>query len=92
MCVFYRFREVEKKLLPYLKSCGYNPAKDITFIPISAACGHNIKLHATHPSFKDHKKAAWYKQDQPTLFQILDNLQPLDRDKHGPLRIPLLEG
>lgn len=38
-----RFREVEQRLSPFLKSCGYNPKKDITFVPISALSGNNVK-------------------------------------------------
>jgi peptide chain release factor subunit 3 len=36
-----------KGLTPFLKQCGYNPKKDLTFIPISALHGHNVKQRVT---------------------------------------------
>eukprot|EP00922_Rhytidocystis_sp_ex-Travisia-forbesii_P018207 GHVS01027088.1.p1 GENE.GHVS01027088.1~~GHVS01027088.1.p1 ORF type:complete len:456 (+),score=29.75 GHVS01027088.1:26-1393(+) len=88
-----RYREIERKLTPYLKSCGYNPAKDIFFVPMSGLTGQNL-LH--HVQDKDQKvyceKASWYHRDQPTLWQTLDNLDSPDRDENGPVRVPLLDG
>jgi hypothetical protein len=42
-----RFDEIVKGLTPFLKQCGYNPKKDLTFIPISALHGHNVQKRAT---------------------------------------------
>jgi hypothetical protein len=36
-----------KGLTPFLKQCGYNPKKDLTFIPISALHGHNVQKSVT---------------------------------------------
>lgn len=41
-----RFDEIVKGLTPFLKQCGYNPKKDLTFIPISALSGHNVEKRA----------------------------------------------
>jgi translation elongation factor EF-1alpha len=41
-----RYDEIVKGLTPFLKQCGYNPKKDLTFIPISALSGHNVKNRA----------------------------------------------
>ena len=30
-------------LTPFLKSCGYNMKKEVTFLPVAALYGHNIK-------------------------------------------------
>jgi hypothetical protein len=35
---------VQKKLTPFLKSCGYNPKKDIVFVPISGLLGAVVIL------------------------------------------------
>lgn len=35
-----RFDEVETKLTPFLKQCGYNTKKDVFFLPISGLHGH----------------------------------------------------
>ena len=32
-----RYDEIEGKLTPFLRGCGYNPKKDLLFIPISGA-------------------------------------------------------
>jgi hypothetical protein len=45
-CVACRYDEIVKGLTPFLKQCGYNPKKDLTFIPISALSGHNVKNRA----------------------------------------------
>lgn len=87
-----RYREIERKLIPYLRNCGYNPAKDITFIPISGLSGENIKVHVTDPSFASSKLASWYDKSKPTLLEILNNLTPPERNAEAALRIPLLEG
>ncbi len=88
----HRYRDIEKKLLPFLKGCGYNPAKDITFVPISGLGGHNLKLHSSNSSFADRERSKWYTADQPTLFQILNELPLPERDEKAALRVPLLEG
>jgi hypothetical protein len=41
-----RYDDIVKGLTPFLKSAGYNPKKDLTFIPISALSGHNVKVGA----------------------------------------------
>jgi translation elongation factor EF-1alpha len=38
-----RFDEIEGKLTPFLRACGYNPKKDLAFIPISGLMGTNMK-------------------------------------------------
>ena len=39
-----RYDDIVKGLTPFLKTAGYNPKKDLTFIPISALSGHNVKV------------------------------------------------
>jgi translation elongation factor EF-1alpha len=34
-----RFDEIEGKITPFLRGCGYNPKKDLIFIPISGGWG-----------------------------------------------------
>ena len=41
-----RFNEVLTKLTPFLKSCGYNTKKDVTFLPVSGLHGWGIKVRA----------------------------------------------
>ena len=53
---------MQGKLTPFLRSCGYNPKKDVVFVPISGLFGSNIK----EPVSKD--LCPWYKGG--TLFQV----------------------
>lgn len=39
-----RFKDIEKRLVPYLRSCGYKPS-NITFIPVSGYTGDNSRDH-----------------------------------------------
>jgi len=88
-----RYLDIEKKLTPFLKTCGYNPAKDIVFIPISGLTGQNMKDHVSDRNSKCYTPlAAWYTLDRPTLFTVLDTLQPPERKEDDPLRVPLLDG
>jgi peptide chain release factor subunit 3 len=38
-----RYEEIKEKLTPFAKSAGFNPKTDITFIPVSAYTGLNLK-------------------------------------------------
>ena len=78
-----RFDEVETKLTPFLKSCGYNTKKDVHFLPISGLHGHGMKDRVP-PGM-----APWW--DGPSLFECLDNLEPQDRDAAAPFRMPLID-
>lgn len=57
-----RFREVESRLGPFLRSCGYNPKKDITFVPISALSGQNVRDSVSE------EMCPWWKQG--SLFNV----------------------
>ncbi|PHJ16172.1 elongation factor tu [Cystoisospora suis] len=88
-----RFEEIEKKLTPFLKSCGFNPAKDLSFIPISGLQGQNLKDHVSRPGTKAYDpRASWYGTDRPSLFELFDSLSPPDRKEDDPLRVPILDG
>lgn len=49
-----RFDEIQAKITPFLKALGFNPKTDLTFIPVSAQMGHNMKDPL------DKKIASWY--------------------------------
>ena len=38
-----RYNEIVTGLTPFLRTCGYNPKKDVIFLPMSGLLGHNIK-------------------------------------------------
>lgn len=76
-----RFDECVGKITPFLKQCGYNTAKDVTFMPVSGQGGFNLK----EPLTKD--VCPWY--SGPSLLGLLDDLPPIVRSSTGPLRMPI---
>ena len=76
-----RYDEIESKLTPFLKSCGYNLKKDVVFLPISGLKGTNIK-ERVKPEL-----CAWYAG--PCLFEVMDALEMLERDPAAPFRMPV---
>lgn len=49
-----RYDEITTKITPFLKAVGFNPKTDITFIPVSAQIGENMKDRV------DKKIAPWW--------------------------------
>lgn len=37
-----RYNECKDKILPYLKKLGFNPAKDLSFLPVSGQTGQGL--------------------------------------------------
>lgn len=83
VCNGFRYTEIKDKLTPFLKGCGYNPKKDLVFLPISGLLGDNI-MKAVDP-----KRCPWYQGG--TLFEILDNTDPLPRDPLSPFRMSIID-
>jgi len=42
-----RYNEIKDKMVPFVKAAGFNPKTDVTFIPVSAYTGINLKDRAT---------------------------------------------
>ena len=40
---YYRYNDCKDKLTPYLKKVGFNPAKDLKFMPCSGLTGAGLK-------------------------------------------------
>ena len=78
-----RYDDIMNKLNPFLKGTGFNVKTDVTYIPVSAYSGDNIKEKAP-PS-----KASWY--DGPPLIEFLDNMPLNDRNISAPLMMPISE-
>ena len=49
-----RYDEFINKITPFIKAAGYNPKTDVTFIPVSAQTGINLKDRL------DKKVVPWY--------------------------------
>lgn len=83
LCADISFDEIKSKITPFLKAVGFNPKTDLTFIPVSAQKGENMK------DVVDKKIAPWY--EGPSLLQFLDNIEVLDRDVNAPFMLPISE-
>lgn len=42
MIIFFRYNECRDKIMPYLKKLGFNPAKDLSFLPVSGQTGQGL--------------------------------------------------
>jgi len=85
-----RYKEIQDKLTPFLKNCGYNPKKDVVYVPISGLYGDNIKN-----GVDVQKTAPWYKDASgkpgPTLFELLDATEIPERDALAPFRMAVID-
>eukprot|EP00899_Mesostigma_viride_P021619 jgi/Mesvir1/29459/Mv23034-RA.1 len=79
-----RYTEIQTKLTPFLKTCGYNTKDDVEFVPISGMSAENLKEHVSA------ERCPWW-DGKPTLFEILDNMKAVERDPNGPVRMPILD-
>lgn len=50
-----RYIECRDKILPYLRKLGFNPAKDLSFMPVSGLTGLGLKERV------DEKICPWYR-------------------------------
>ncbi|RLN12516.1 eukaryotic peptide chain release factor GTP-binding subunit ERF3A-like [Panicum miliaceum] len=78
-----RYDEIEAKMVPFLKSSGYNVKKDVQFLPISGLLGSNMKTRM------DKSICNWW--DGPCLFEVLDGIEVPLRDPKGPVRMPIID-
>ncbi|VDO22653.1 unnamed protein product [Haemonchus placei] len=74
-----RFVEIQGKLTPYLRKCGFNPKTDMIYIPVSGLTGAFIK---DRPPCD---QGGWY--SGPCFIDYIDNhLVSMARDYNGPVR------
>jgi len=78
-----RYKDCVERLTPFLKQCGYNIKRDVQFLPMSGLKGTNIKDRVSKET------CPWW--DGPTLFEILDEIEPLTRDPMLPFRMPVMD-
>lgn len=78
-----RFDTIVNGLTPFLRQCGYNMKKEVVFMPVAALYGHNIKERIPEGM------CDWY--TGPTLFETLDNIDPVDRNPLVPVRVPIVD-
>ncbi|WOL20191.1 eukaryotic peptide chain release factor GTP-binding subunit [Canna indica] len=78
-----RFDEIESKMIPFLRSSGYNVKKDVQFLPISGLLGSNMKTRM------EKNTCNWW--DGPCLFEVFNSIEVPLRDPKGPFRMPVID-
>jgi len=78
-----RYDEIKDKLTPFIKGAGFNLKTDVTWIPLSAYTGINLKERA------DTAKIPWI--EGPSLLEFLDTMPMVDRKIRAPVMIPVSE-
>ncbi|KAJ3561227.1 hypothetical protein NP233_g10321 [Leucocoprinus birnbaumii] len=78
-----RYNEIKDKLTPFIKAAGYNPKTDVSFLPVSAYTGANLK----EPVSKS--VCPWW--NGPSVLQFLDKMPMVDRKLLAPLMMPISE-
>ncbi|KAJ8246033.1 hypothetical protein GJAV_G00262930 [Gymnothorax javanicus] len=76
-----RYEECKEKLVPFLKKVGFNPKKDIHFMPCSGLTGANLK----EPS----DCCSWY--TGLPFIDHLDSLPFFNRPSDGAVRLPIVD-
>ncbi|EDX04810.1 eukaryotic peptide chain release factor GTP-binding subunit ERF3A isoform X1 [Drosophila simulans] len=78
-----RYNECKDKILPYLKKLGFNPAKDLTFMPCSGLSGYGLKDQIPETL------CPWYRG--PAFIPFIDELPSLNRKSDGPFIMPIVD-
>ncbi|KAM5319261.1 LOW QUALITY PROTEIN: eukaryotic peptide chain release factor GTP-binding subunit ERF3A-like [Glossophaga mutica] len=76
-----RYEECKEKLVPFLKKVGFDPKKDIHFMPCSGLTGANLKEQSDF--------CPWY--IGLPFIPYLDNLPNFNRSVDGPIRLPIVD-
>ncbi|CAL8272064.1 unnamed protein product [Lota lota] len=76
-----RYEECKEKLVPFLKKVGFNPKKDIYFMPCSGLTGANLK--------EPVETCTWY--TGLPFIPHLDSLPIFSRSSDGPVRLPIVD-
>ena len=77
-----RYHEIQSKLVPFLKTVGYNVGKNCVFMPISGLKGWGLK-ERINPELV----SSYY--NGPSLLEYLDNLPVVSRDVEAGVRFPI---
>ncbi|EAU84760.1 eukaryotic polypeptide chain release factor 3 [Coprinopsis cinerea okayama7 len=78
-----RYKEIKDKMTPFVKAAGFNPKTDVTWIPLSAYTGANLK----EPVPKS--VCSWY--SGPPFLELIDNMPMIERKINAPLMMPVSE-
>lgn len=66
-----------------MKKLGFNPAKDLSFLPCSGQTGQGIREQV------EESVCPWYRG--PPFIEFIDNLPSLNRKMDGPFIMPVVD-
>lgn len=78
-----RYDSIVNEVTPFLKGTGYNPAKDVVFLPISGFTGAGLMERIPTDV------CSWY--NGPCLTEVLDTIPLPPLDTEAPLRMPIID-
>ncbi|CAK5275658.1 unnamed protein product [Mycena citricolor] len=78
-----RYDEIREKLVPFIRASGFNPKTDVTFIPVSAFTGYNLKERVPK------NVCPWW--DGTSFLEHVDHMPMVDRKNNAPLMMPIAE-
>ncbi|KAF7355294.1 Eukaryotic polypeptide chain release factor 3 [Mycena sanguinolenta] len=78
-----RYDEIREKLIPFVRAAGFNPKTDVTFIPVSAYTGVNLKDRVSKTI------APWW--TGTSFLEHVDHMPMVDRKVNAPLMMPIAE-
>ncbi|KAH9959165.1 P-loop containing nucleoside triphosphate hydrolase protein [Russula dissimulans] len=78
-----RYEEIKEKLTPFVRGAGFHIKADVTWLPVSAYTGANLKDRVSK------SVCSWW--DGLSLLEHLDKLPMVDRKISSPVMIPVAE-
>jgi len=78
-----RYEEIKEKLTPFVRGAGFHVKTDVSWLPVSAYTGANLKDRV------NKSVCSWW--DGPSLLEHLDKLPMVDRKIRSPVMIPVSE-
>ncbi|KAJ6599095.1 P-loop containing nucleoside triphosphate hydrolase protein [Mycena vulgaris] len=78
-----RYDEIREKLIPFVRAAGFNPKTDVTFIPVSAYTGVNLKDRVSKTI------APWW--TGTSFLEHIDHMPMVNRNINAPLMMPVAE-
>jgi peptide chain release factor subunit 3 len=78
-----RYEEIKDKLTPFVRGAGFHLKTDVSWLPVSAYTGANLKERVSKSI------CPWW--DGPSLLELLDKLPMVDRKVNAPVMIPISE-
>lgn len=78
-----RYEEIKDKLTPFVRGAGFHVKTDVSWLPVSAYTGANLKDRVSK------SVCPWW--DGPSLLEHLDKIPMVDRKVKSPVMIPISE-